>query len=98
MSSLIDILTQRAPNALVVMAQIIPFTYTDQNRINYNNDIPGIVADKVAQGKHVIVVDMSTGFPSNDLVASGNDSVHPNDTGYEFMANQWCEATRSYLP
>ena len=95
MSSLIDSLTQRAPDALVVVAQIVPFSYTDENRINYNNDIPNIVADKVATGKHVIVVDLSTSFPSNGL---GSDSVHPNDTGYEFMGNQWYEAIKSYLP
>jgi lysophospholipase L1-like esterase len=94
LASLIDILTERAPDALVVVAQLIPFSYDSQDLVNYNNDIPGIVSERTAQGKHVIMVDMNDEYPANSL----SDQVHPNDAGYAFMASQWYEAVKSYLP
>ncbi len=40
----------------------------------YNNAIPGIVQTRVAAGKHIIIVDLNTGFPSSGL---SSDNVHP---------------------
>ena len=95
MSSLIDILTEKAPDALVAVAQLVPISYNPPELTGYNNDIPGIVANKVSEGKHVIAVDLHSDFPSDGL---GGDGVHPNDKGYEFMGNTWYEALQEYLP
>lgn len=97
LKGLLDKITAAAPNALVVVAQIIPLGYGTNDVIKaYNQAIPGIVQSQVAAGKHMIVVDMFTGFTTSTLI--GPDSVHPNDSGYQFMANRWYAAIQALLP
>jgi lysophospholipase L1-like esterase len=94
---LLDKITAAAPDALVVVAQIIPLGYGTNAVIKaYDQAIPGIVQAEVAAGKHVAVVDMYTGFNTSTMI--GSDSVHPNDSGYQFMANRWYGAIGSLLP
>ena len=47
-----------------------------------------------AKGQHIVGVDMSK-MPLSDL---GSDNVHPNDTGYAYMANIWYAAIKDLLP
>ena len=58
------------PNALIVVAKIIPFPGGASATNTYNAAIPGIVQTRVAAGKHVIVVDLNTSFPSSGLAAT----------------------------
>jgi lysophospholipase L1-like esterase len=99
LSDLIDIFVDRVPDALVVVAQIVPMTLSygnvQANLQDYNNRIPGLVEEKASQGKHVIVVDLNTEFPANGL---GDDGLHPSNDGYVFMGNKWYEAIKDYLP
>jgi lysophospholipase L1-like esterase len=59
----------------------------------YNGKIPGVVQAVVGTGKHVIMVDMSK-IPTADL----SDGIHPNDTGYSYMADIWYAAIKDLLP
>jgi lysophospholipase L1-like esterase len=94
---LIDKVIAAAPDALVVVAQIVPLGYGTNAVIKaYNQAIPGIVQAEVAAGKHVVLVDMFTGFNVSTMI--GSDSVHPNDSGYQFMANRWYAAVGPLLP
>jgi lysophospholipase L1-like esterase len=95
LTELLDIITGRAPDALVVVARIVPISWNPQDLVDYNNNIPGVVEEQANQGRHVIMVDLHTEFPDDGL---GGDGVHPNDTGYEFMATKWYEAIKEYLP
>ena len=45
------------------------------------------------QGKHVVLVDMHTGFPVSELA----DGIHPNAAGYLRMANVWYARLGSLL-
>jgi lysophospholipase L1-like esterase len=83
LGDLIDKIVARCPDAVVLVAKIIPAlsTATD-NRIN--SKVPGVVASRAAAGKKVMVVDFST-LPKSGLF----DYLHPSDSGYAMMADYW---------
>ena len=92
-------LITNAPNALLVVAKIIPRDETASawavpSMDEYNTATEGLVANFASKGKHVIGVDMSTGFPSSELA----DGIHPNPKGYARMANVWYTAIGKFLP
>ena len=104
LGQLIDKIVAALPNALLVVSSIYPFpgckstNYTpDQCKVNvatYDDAIPGVIQQRVAQGKHVLFVDMST--PPTGALST--DGVHPNDTvGYPWMGDNWYAAIKSYL-
>ncbi len=94
LDTLLEKIVQTAPKALVVVAQITPIGWNPPAASNYNAKIPGIVRARVSKGQHLAVVDMSK-MPTSDL---GSDNLHPNDTGYVFMAGVWYAAIKDYLP
>jgi lysophospholipase L1-like esterase len=93
LGNLLDEIIETAPNALIVVAKITPMAQSDAQIQAYNNAIPGIVGDRVAMGKHLIVVDQYTGFPMNELA----DGIHPTPAGYTRMAGVWYTAIEPYL-
>jgi lysophospholipase L1-like esterase len=93
LADLIDEIVTRAPNALLVVAQIIPLPFAGDAVETFNATIPGLVQEQMDAGKHVILVDQFTGFPDSEL----DDNVHPNPTGYSRMAHTWYAAISSYL-
>jgi hypothetical protein len=95
LGALIDDIVDTAPDALVVVAKIIPLSLGGGGAIDtYNDAIPGIVQARASSGKHVILVDQNTGFPDNELA----DGVHPNAQGYARMAGVWWTAIQGLLP
>jgi lysophospholipase L1-like esterase len=104
LATLIDKIVTALPNTLLVVSSIYPFpgckstNYTPAecatNVATYDAAIPGIVQQRVAQGKHLLFVDMSA--PPTDALST--DGVHPNDTvGYPWMGDNWYAAIKSYL-
>ena len=86
---------------LLVVAKIVP---TNNDSLNgqvrtYNDAIPGLVASRVATGKHIIIVDMYAAVTANAnyKTALMTDRLHPNDAGYLIMAQTWYAALKSYL-
>lgn len=79
------------PQAHLIIARITPIqskpAYGDFVTA-YNHAVDAVVA-KYAANSHVTEVDLNTGFPKNGL---GKDKMHPNDTGYNWMAGQWFNA------
>ena len=94
LASLIDQILAAAPNATVLVAQLICNSDpTVQARINaYNSQIPGIVQARANAGKHVYLVSMSS-LNTGDLY----DGLHPNDNGYQKMANAWNGAIQQVI-
>jgi GDSL-like Lipase/Acylhydrolase family len=82
--ALINKIVTMRPSTKLIVAQITPSNRP--NNTSYNADVAREVALFQASGKHVSLVDMYTGFPGNGLYSDG---VHPNDTGFAFMAQQW---------
>lgn len=64
---------------------------------DYNTIVAEEAAAFGAAGKAVYLVDLNTGFPVSPGLT--RDGVHPNDTGYVWMAQKWYEAIVSaYAP
>ena len=97
LSGLLDKIITNAPDALLVVAQIIPLGYGTNDIIKaYNQVIPGLVQERAAAGKHIVLLDMYTGFTPSSML--GSDSIHPNSTGYKFMADHWYSVIGPLLP
>ena len=95
LGNLLDKLSTGLPNALIVVAKIIPLPSGTAAVNTFNAAIPGIVQTRVAADKHIIVVDLNAGFPSSGL---SSDNVHPNPSGYAWMAGVWYNAISPLLP
>ncbi|MEU4335236.1 cellulose binding domain-containing protein [Micromonospora lupini] len=91
LATLVDRITNTAPNADVFVATIIPKSGADTQVRGYNAAIPGIVQTRAAAGKRVHLVDMYRALTLSDLA----DGVHPNATGYRKMAVAWYDALRT---
>jgi Ca2+-binding RTX toxin-like protein len=90
LSTLIDQITNRVPNAQLLVASIPPLgtsTTNNQNVKSFNSSIPGIVDSKVAQGKKVSFVDINNKLTLSDLA----DGIHPTAKGYRQIADGWYE-------
>jgi len=85
--------TQR-PTAFTFVAQIVPKVSGGVQLpwvTQYNTDLITLVADKQALGYGVALVDMNTNYPT-PWSTTMPDNVHPNGTGYAWMAQQWFDA------
>jgi len=90
LGSLIDELVIAVPDAVVLVAQLIPSTAksTETNIENFNAAIEGTVAARANAKKKVLLVDMFKAVTTSDLA----DALHPNDEGYIKMATAWYNA------
>lgn len=95
LDTLVTNIVQAAPDALVVVAKIVPLGYSNTNYDQYIAKIPDVVKAHASKNEHVIMVDMST-LPSSDI--RGNGNVHPTDKGYADMADLWYGVIKGYLP
>lgn len=94
LATLIDDLTERLPDSLIVVSTIIPFPQSAATVSTYNMALVTVVNERIAAGKHVAFVDQFEGFPTGEL----GDGVHPNQQGYNRMGAKWYQAISSYLP
>ncbi|HYQ17863.1 MAG TPA: GDSL-type esterase/lipase family protein [Polyangiaceae bacterium] len=95
LDTLLTNIVQAAPDALVVVAKIVPLGYSNTNYDQYIAKIPDVVKTHASKNEHVIMVDMSA-LPGSDI--RGNGNVHPTDKGYADMADLWYGAIKAYLP
>ncbi len=102
LGKLVDDITMRAPNALVVVATIIPIANSGTNPkvIAYNNALPELVSTRAAAGKHVVLLDNYALFAANPNYASAwmGDYLHPNNAGYTELGKAFYGAIESVLP
>jgi lysophospholipase L1-like esterase len=95
LDTLVTNIVQAAPDALVVVAKIVPLGYSNTNYNQYIAKIPDVVKAHASKNEHVVMVDMST-LPASDI--RGNGNVHPTDKGYADMADLWYGVIKGYLP
>lgn len=93
LSTLIDHITAKVPDALVVVAKLIPLPGKAADLTTYNGQVATVVKDQASKGKHVIIVDQFTGFPTANLP----DSIHPDKAGYVIMGKTWYTVIKPYL-
>jgi lysophospholipase L1-like esterase len=101
LGKLLDSIFMQDANILVILAQIVP-TRTDgtNNAVKaYNAAMPNLVSARVAKGQHIVLVDMYGAFTKDANYEQSllGDNLHPNQSGYEVMADVWFEALNPYL-
>jgi lysophospholipase L1-like esterase len=79
------------PNMKIIVAQIIPMnpsgcTTCAASVVALDNAIPGWAAGLTTAQSPIVVVDQWTGFSA---ATDTGDGVHPNDTGFQKMADRW---------
>jgi hypothetical protein len=101
LAALVDAIQAAAPDALLVLAQIVPpgSPVEDADVVAYNAAMPALVAERARTGKHIALVDMHAAFTKNPRYPSELlvDNLHPNDTGYAVMADVWYAALAPLL-
>ena len=87
LGSLIDECVSACPDATILVAQLTPIANQAAEALvqTFNAAVPGVVAARANAGKHVLTVDMSSYVPASDLY----DGLHPDDVGYNLMAECW---------
>jgi lysophospholipase L1-like esterase len=102
LGALIDDITSGAPEALVVVATIIPIGNDGTNeRVKaYNAALPNLIASRVAAGKHVALLDNYAAFArdANYRTALMAEYLHPNDAGYVVLGEAFYGAIGHVLP
>ncbi|KAJ3540927.1 hypothetical protein NM208_g4838 [Fusarium decemcellulare] len=88
LATIIDGLFQNAPDATVLVAPVIWANKPrmQQNTDRFNPQVIAIIEERQKAGKHVLEV------PIDITAADLWDEKHPNDSGYEKMANAWLKA------
>ncbi|MBT2421812.1 ricin-type beta-trefoil lectin domain protein [Streptomyces sp. ISL-22] len=90
--SLVNQITADVPDATVLVASLVVSTSSSEERWRgtYNQATRHIVSDAQAAGKRVAFVDMSS-LTTADLA----DPLHPNDSGYQKMADAFHRGVQS---
>jgi lysophospholipase L1-like esterase len=100
LAHLIDFATTHNPDALLVVARVIPNANASVNALidEYNSHIPDVVSAASAhRGRHgghgqgsgkVVLAPLMRGVTLEHLP----DGTHPNEEGYSIMARYWYEA------
>lgn len=101
LGNLLDAIHAQNANILVILAQIVPTTSdgTNQAVSTYNAAMPSLVSTRTGMGHHLVLVDMYGAFTKNASYKTSlmGDGLHPNQAGYDLMADTWYAALKSYL-
>lgn len=96
LESLVDKILDEAPDALLVLASLVPSSRSDFPNsavLEFNAKIPAIVKSRADMGFNIIYLDQYADFPTSELA----DRLHPSPTGYARMAKKWYGAIEKYL-
>lgn len=107
LAALLDQIITAAPDALLVVAKIIP-TRNDQGPNGgengwiqaYNATMDAAVKARSDAGKHIILIDMYSPFAANPNFKTeyiGVGELHPTEAGYAVMGQVWYDAISGLL-
>ncbi|MEW6027456.1 MAG: LamG-like jellyroll fold domain-containing protein [Planctomycetota bacterium] len=80
----------------VLLAKIINRMDYSATTTQFNNNVAAMAQARIAAGDDIVIVDMENGAGINyatDMI----DDLHPNDGGYQKMANLWFVYLNDYL-
>jgi hypothetical protein len=105
MDQLIGQIVADSPSSLLFVSNDAPkkvFT-ANQNQIQqeFNTQIRDVIVPKYqSMGANVIFVDQYANFvdANGNIVNIGHDGIHPDQVGYDLMADTWAAALRQVLP
>lgn len=103
LNTLVNTIVTTKPNAHLIIAEIMPTIPYSSAIVNYNNYIRNtLVPNYQAQGKKVTLVDQYAPFLTNptnltsiDQTLFSNGINHPDNDGYEKMAQVWFNGIKS---
>lgn len=101
LDNLVDQIMTQAPDALVVVATIIPMVNGNGPRVpTYNAAIADLVDSRAAQGEHIVLADNYAAFTADDNYSSAwmSDTLHPNTAGYVVLGDSFYDVIGPYLP
>lgn len=82
----------------VILARIInrgdPLSDIGQRTTNFNLGLQTMAESRIAGGDNILVVDMEAALTYPDDLG---DALHPNETGYSKMANEWFSALEQVI-
>ena len=89
LGALVDQIIAACPDAAILVAQIINAanSSTEARILEFNSQVPDLVAERVQAGHHVMAVNFSS-ITTSLLI----DGLHPTDTGYSMMGDIWFES------
>ena len=101
LGNLIDRIVSKRPVAQLVVSSIAPANPANfsnphivqnfqQRVVAFNSQIPGLVSSRFAQGKLVTFADIYGALDENQHLSA--DGFHPNDSGYDRMADVFYDA------
>lgn len=96
-SSLIGSIYAQSPGSTVILASVLVNKVPAQEacRVDVNSQYGALAAQLTGQGAKFVFVDMrGPGGPTTDDLA---DTRHPNDVGYQKMANIWMQGIQQAL-
>ena len=87
LAELLDDVSRRAPDVEILVAAIPPFAdrELDRRAVAFNMAVREIVDGRRAAGRRLSFVDGHGALDASDLA----DGVHPNERGYEKLADAW---------
>jgi lysophospholipase L1-like esterase len=91
MKLLINEIYMHLPNVHIFLATIIyiPWFYGGRFHKDYNDCLKKLVKSYMKNNKKITLVEMSKNFDKHDLCP---DKIHPVDSGYKIMAENWYKA------
>jgi lysophospholipase L1-like esterase len=93
-AQMLDAMIKGAPDALIVVALIPINAPFPERAAAFNVALAELVKARLAQGKHLQLVDMYGALRLRDLDADG---VHPSHNGYIRMADVWYSALSQFM-
>ena len=95
LSNLIDSITQKSPDAYLVVSSLTPMDPAvkgegkAQKVKDFNALLPDLVNQKVAQGKNVHLVNAGGSLSLSDMLSDG---LHPTAAGYHRLGDAWYDS------
>ncbi len=96
LDNLISQIAALKPQAKIVVTNLLIRGEPQNSQIQslFNPQVPGIVTAQANAGKNVTFLDMRAIVPLSDMP----DQLHPNQTGYDKMANAWLASITALFP
>jgi hypothetical protein len=82
-------------DVIVILARIINRKTYSQRTTTFNNNIEDMALRRIANGDKIVIVDMESAL---DYATDMADLKHPNEVGYEKMADVWLDALLDVMP
>jgi VCBS repeat-containing protein len=97
-NSVLNNIWLEAPNATVILAQIINRWPFEQSTSDFNDALRTMADGRIANGEKLVLVDMESALNYPADMDNAVYSEHPNPGGYQKMADKWYTALAEILP